>query len=69
MKLGSDCSGSCKTCYSHFSGGCIAGHGDDHYDRMTREKGIKLLSIIRKCSFKDFDYDRLEKAYPGILNE
>lgn len=31
MKMFSDCSGPCETCKIHFTGGCLAGHGDDDY--------------------------------------
>jgi len=31
MKLFSDCSGPCETCKIHYTGGCLAGHGDDDY--------------------------------------
>jgi hypothetical protein len=30
MKMFSDCS-DCQTCKIHYTGGCLAGHGDDDY--------------------------------------
>lgn len=36
MEIGSACKGSCGTCRN--SGGCLAGHGDDHYVRATPEE-------------------------------
>lgn len=27
----SDCSGPCDTCKTHYTGGCLAGHGDNDY--------------------------------------
>jgi hypothetical protein len=69
MKMCSDCSGPCKTCYSSFAGGCIAGHGDDHYHEMTWDLGKELLKHVKKYNVKDFDYNRLKKAFPGITKE
>ena len=44
MNLGSDCKGPCEECTLHFSGGCIAGHGDDLFTQVDFEKA-KLLWI------------------------
>lgn len=38
MKMFSNCSGPCETCYTHYTGGCIAGHGDDHYMPATKKQ-------------------------------
>ena len=35
MKLGSDCSGSCKLCVCN--GACLAGHGDDDFTPISKE--------------------------------
>lgn len=37
MKMFSDCSGPCETCRTHFTGGCLAGHGDDDYSYASPE--------------------------------
>jgi len=31
MKLFSECSGACEDCVIHYTGGCLAGHGDDDF--------------------------------------
>ena len=43
MKIGSDCSGECKDCVTHYCGGCIAGHGDDHFCKITEQKAKDML--------------------------
>ena len=35
MLMFSACSGPCETCKTHFTGGCLAGHGDDEYDHAS----------------------------------
>jgi len=42
MEFFSDCSGPCETCHSHFTGGCLTGHEDDCYYRITK-KNAKVL--------------------------
>lgn len=37
MKMFSNCSGPCETCRTHFTGGCLAGHGDDDYSYASPE--------------------------------
>jgi hypothetical protein len=37
MKLFSDCSGPCETCKIYYTGGCLAGHGDDDYVHASQE--------------------------------
>jgi len=47
MKLFSDCSGPCETCKIHYTGGCLAGHGDDDYVHADPEWiGCLVLIII-----------------------
>jgi hypothetical protein len=42
MKMFSDCSGPCSTCKIHYTGGCLAGHGDDDYFHASPEWIKKL---------------------------
>ena len=37
MKMFSDCSGPCETCQTNYTGGCLAGHGDDEYVHADQE--------------------------------
>lgn len=34
--LSSACSGPCATCRIHYTGGCLAGHGDDDYTYVSQ---------------------------------
>lgn len=43
FSIGSSCSGDCKDCYIHFAGGCLAGHGDDHFSLITKKEAQTLL--------------------------
>ena len=42
MKMFSDCSGPCETCYIHYTGGCLAGHGDDDYIYASPKEIVEL---------------------------
>lgn len=42
MKMFSDCAGSCITCRSS-GGGCLAGHGDDHYSAISKKEAISRI--------------------------
>ena len=55
MKLFSNCISKCGTCYVHFVGGCLAGHGDDDYIEITlkRAKNAIKKNFIKKCYMKD----------------
>ena len=47
----SDCSGPCETCRTHYTGGCLAGHGDDDYVYASPEwiktyrKGLRQRAV------------------------
>jgi len=43
MEMFSRCAGKCKDCVTHFTGGCMAGHGDDDFELITEEWAIKIL--------------------------
>ena len=40
------CSGACKDCITHYTGGCLAGHGDDDFQEITEKQAIKLINKI-----------------------
>lgn len=58
MKMFSDCSGPCHTCAA--SGGCLAGHGDDHYQRISKEEARRRLK--KRKSDGGRPYNRKELA-------
>jgi Na+-transporting NADH:ubiquinone oxidoreductase subunit NqrF len=43
MEFFSACSGECEDCFIHYAGGCLAGHGDDHFHQITKEEAIRLI--------------------------
>ena len=51
MKLFSDCSGSCDQCYTYYSGGCLAGHGDDLF--MPIPNGVDIEKLKKDKAIKD----------------
>lgn len=44
MKMFSDCSGSCEECTIHYTGGCIAGHGDDDFQQITEARARRIIA-------------------------
>ena len=64
MKMFSDCSGPCDDCCINYSGGCLAGHGDDDFTQITEGDAI---NIIRRGWVKsDSDMEALFKKFPNI---
>ncbi len=70
MKMFSDCAGRCEDCFCHFVGGCLAGHGDDDFQKVTEDDLYKTYSRIglhnvdrwrKEIAFKRFPnlYERL----------
>lgn len=49
MKMFSDCSGPCETCKTYYTGGCLAGHGDDEYIHAPLE-WIERLDDSKKAN-------------------
>jgi len=43
MKMFSDCSGPCDKCVTHYTGGCLAGHGDDDFCYIDKECFDRLI--------------------------
>ena len=66
MKMFSNCSGECKTCYIHYVGGCLAGHGDDDYIEITLEKAREALD---NGYVKSYLIDKLYKMFPELNND
>lgn len=42
MVMFTNCSGKCSVCIRHFTA-CLAGHGDDDYERITEDAAKELL--------------------------
>lgn len=63
MKMFSDCSGPCETCQTHYTGGCLAGHGDDEYVHADPEWIERFKSKRIRCELHyavAMAYDELE---------
>jgi hypothetical protein len=44
MNMYSDCSGDCEDCVTFYTGGCLAGHGDDDFMLITVEHAKEILA-------------------------
>lgn len=44
MTLCPDCIMKCKRCVSHYTGGCLAGNGDDDFVEATNDWIVKYYS-------------------------
>lgn len=40
----SNCSGPCEQCTIYYTGGCLAGNGDDDFDQITLQKANDLIA-------------------------
>jgi len=60
----SDCSGPCYTCTA-FGGGCLAGHGDDCYQRISKDEAARRVKLRRTDGGKH--YDGAELAILSII--
>lgn len=76
MKFFSDCSGECCVC--NCAGHCLAGHGDDDYERATKDQLIERLNLgkykgsenIMKYALMDwykYDYDLSVNPSPAKI--
>jgi hypothetical protein len=64
MKMFTDCSGACKDCCINYSGGCVAGHGDDEFTQITEKDAIR---IIKRGWIKyDSDMKVLFETFPDL---
>ena len=64
MKMFSDCSGECKDCYINYTGGCLAGHGDDDFTQITEKDAIRIIK--NGWAKYDSDIKNLFKKFPNI---
>ena len=64
MKMFSDCSGQCKDCCINYSGGCLAGHGDDDFTQITEGDAIRIIK--RGWVKYESDIESLFKMFPDI---
>lgn len=55
----SDCSGKCDDCVINYTGGCVAGHGDDDFTQVT----VSDIPYILKFA-SDNMIERLCENYP-----
>lgn len=53
----SDCSGPCHTCVA--SGGCLAGHGDDHYVVIGMEEAQRRIEARKTTGGKHYTKQEL----------
>lgn len=63
MKFFSDCSDVCDNCYIHYSGGCMAGRGDDDFIRITEKDAIE---IINRWELDDLQLQKLFRKFPNL---
>ncbi len=67
MMLGSACSGSCDDCRTSYVGTCMAGHGDDDFNRITESEAI---DVINKGWIKSTSkLRRLFEKFPDIKHK
>lgn len=71
MEMFTRCSGECFECAS--SGGCLAGHGDDHFRLASKEKlysrlGQELMKYSKNGEEHHKEYDeRIKKLIFSLL--
>ena len=68
MKMFSDCAGQCGECTTSFSGGCLAGHGDNDFTPITRKWAIDHIIRMARTAWpvKAEQLQRFEDRFPGI---
>ena len=68
MIMFSDCSGGCGDCVTFYSGGCLAGHGDDDFTEITEEHVAKILDWKKRHNSKDLKWtiEALQKRFPDL---
>ena len=62
--FGTDCSGGCKDCHTYYSGGCLAGHGDDEFIRITIEGAMRVLG--RPTGITESKEKQLREKFPEL---
>ena len=63
MKQFCDCSGECEDCLISYTGGCLAGHGDDDFYQITEKQAIEL---IVDGKLKEYQIENLKSKFPKI---
>jgi hypothetical protein len=43
FKMFSDCHDDCIRCITHYTGGCLAGHGDDDFTMVNEKQAKEML--------------------------
>lgn len=66
IRFGPDCSGPCEECSTHYTGGCLAGHGDDDFHQITVEDA---RSILKSIYTKEYKKEALLKKFPELVKE
>lgn len=66
VKMFSSCAGKCDDCVIHFTGGCIAGHGDDDYSKITIKQAREL---IEKGNLSKHVVCELHQLFPQLDNK
>ncbi len=65
MKMFSSCSSGCEECVIFYTGGCIAGHGDNDFYRITKKIAKRL---IKEDKLKEDNLELLKKKFPNLDN-
>jgi hypothetical protein len=63
MKFSTNCSGECSNCYIHYTGACIAGHGDDDFIKITQNQAKEL---IEGGKLSDHNIVFLKEKFPEL---
>lgn len=63
MRMFSDCRGGCDDCLIFYTGGCIAGHGDNDFYRITKKRAKELM---KKRNLEQYKIDMLKKKFPSL---
>ena len=66
MEMSSDCY-NCEECLVHYTGGCVAGHGDDHFYQVTEELVCKFIE--RAKHIEPWRKELIEHKFPEIFSK
>jgi hypothetical protein len=62
----SDCCGDCKDCVTHYTGGCLAGHGDDDFLQVTIEHAREILA---RPHTEQWQRTALQEKFPELARQ
>jgi hypothetical protein len=68
MKFGPDCSGACEDCCTHFTGGCLAGHGDDESIQITKQRALDIIAASKNKK-PYYNLNELKSKFPELFKE